>query len=76
VCHPSYFCGSSADPARILGLTTKSSWVEALIKGEYAVRGVRQLLLWRARMRSACAKRVETKEKVIVRGMEFECKKR
>jgi hypothetical protein len=61
-----------------LGLTAKSSWAEVLIKGQYAVRGGGAVTACqRGRMRSACAKGVEAKERVIVRGMlRIECKEK
>jgi hypothetical protein len=54
----------------------KNSWLEALIKGEYAFRDDGAVMACgKSRMRSACAKRVEAKETVIVRGMvKTECK--
>jgi hypothetical protein len=47
---------------RRLGLRAKSSWVEALIKGDYVVRQGAVSACQRGGMRSACAKRVEAKE--------------
>jgi hypothetical protein len=52
--------------------------VEALIKGEYAVkRGVVVAACWRDRGRSTCAKRVEVKKRFIMRGMVWvECEEK
>jgi hypothetical protein len=53
-----------------LALTAKSSWVEALIKGEYSVKRDGDVTAcWRGRKRNACAKRVEVQKRFIVRGI-------
>jgi hypothetical protein len=60
-------------------LTVKSSGVEVLIKGEYAVKRGRAIATCqRGRMRSACTKRIiETKKKFTVRGMvRIECEEK
>jgi hypothetical protein len=60
-----------------LGLMVKSSWAEALIKGLYAVRGGGAVTACqRGRIKSACTKRVETKESHCERNGEDWCKEK
>jgi hypothetical protein len=60
-----------------LGLTAKSSWIEALIKGEYSdKRGVAITACWRDRERIICIKTVEVKKGFMRRVVRVECEEK